>query len=198
MMIYKPQAHIFWFSWWEWWTICNLKFLVLSSIWLTKFNYGLLKLKNMICILLIGHFYVEVFIIVEEVNKLFSFSRHTSYIFWRSKLPRKRKNTTKGLQTTSCCSSGPRFNFALRLKMRSHHTKIQFYTVMKIFNHEKLKHTNVNKLFLSLFICEFLMLYYCNFNVEIAIWTYGITLRTINIDLFVQIYSRDYIYNIIS
>ena len=152
----------------------------------------------MIFILLIGHFYVEAFIIVEEVNKLFSFSRHTSYIFGRSKLSRKRKNNDRGLKTTLCCSLGPWFNFSLRLKMRLHHTTIQFYTVMKIFNLDKWKHTNVNKLFCLYLYVSFWFLYYCNFNVEIAIWTYGITLWTINIDLFVQIYSRDYIYNIIS
>ena len=81
---------------WEWWIVCNLKFLVLSLIWVTKFNYGLLKLKNMIFIMLIGHFYVEVFVIVEEVNKLFSFSRHISCIFGRYRVPWKRKNTVRG------------------------------------------------------------------------------------------------------
>ena len=93
----------------------------------------------MIFILLIGHFYVEVFVIVKEVNKLFSFSRLISCIFGRSRVPWKRKNTA-----TLCCSLGLRFNFALRLKMRLHHTKIQLYTVMKIFNHEKWMHTSIN------------------------------------------------------
>ena len=64
--------------------------------------------------------------------------------------------------------------------MRLYHTKIQLYTVMKIFNQEKWKHININKLFLYLFVCKFLVLYYCNFNVEIV---------TINLDLFVQIYK---------
>ena len=40
--------------------------------------------------------------------------------------------------------------------MRSHHTNIQLYTVMKISNHKKSKHTNINKLFLFLFVCNFL------------------------------------------
>ena len=120
----------------------------------------------MILILLSGHFHVVVFVIVKEVNKLFSFSRHISYTFGRSRVPWKRKNTTGGLKTTLCCS-----NFML------HHTKTQFSTVMKISNHEKWKHISINKLFLYLFVCKFLMLYYCNFNVEIAIWTYGITLN---------------------
>ena len=121
-----------------------------------------------------------VFVIVKEVNKLFSFSRHISCIFGRSRVPWKRKNTAKGLKTTLCCSLGPWFNFALRLKMILHHTKIQLYTVMKISNHEKWKHISINKLFLYLFVCKFFMLYYCVFNVKIV---------TINLDLFVQIYK---------
>ena len=52
--------------------------------------------------------------------------------------------------------------------MRLHHTMIQLYTVMKIFNQEKWKHISINKLFLYLFVCKFLVLYYCNFNVEIV------------------------------
>ena len=64
--------------------------------------------------------------------------------------------------------------------MRLHHTKIQLYTVMNISNHEKWKHISINKLFLYLFVCKFLMLYYCNFNVEFV---------TINLDLFAQIYK---------
>ena len=131
---------------------------------------------------------MEVFVIVKEVNKLFSFSRHISssfsshisYTFGRSKVPWKRKNTTRSLKITLCCSLGPWFNFALRLKMILHHTKIQLYTVMKISNHEKWKHISINKLFLYLFVCKFFMLYYCIFNVKIV---------TINLDLFVQIYK---------
>ena len=121
-----------------------------------------------------------VFVIVKEVNKLFSFSRHINYTFGRSRVPWKRKNTAGGLKTTLCCPLGPWFNFALRLKMRLHHTKIQLYTVMKIFNQENWKQISVNKLFLYLFVCKFLVLYYCNFNVGIV---------TINLDLFVQIYK---------
>ena len=121
-----------------------------------------------------------VFVIVKEVNKLFSFSRHISYTFGRSRVPWKRKNTARGFKTTLCCHLGPWFNFALRLKMRLYHTKIQLYTVMKIFNQEKWKHISINKLFLYLFVCKFLVSYYCNFNVEIF---------TINLDLFVQIYK---------
>ena len=64
--------------------------------------------------------------------------------------------------------------------MRLYHTKIQLYTIMNIFNQEKWKHININKLFLYLFVCKFLVSYYCNFNVEIV---------TINLDLFVQIYK---------
>ena len=45
------------------------------------FNSGLLKLKNMIMILLSGHFQREVFVIVKEVGKLFPFSRHISCTF---------------------------------------------------------------------------------------------------------------------
>ena len=45
------------------------------------FNYGLVKLKNMIIILLSGHFHREVFVIVKEVNNLFPFSRHISCTF---------------------------------------------------------------------------------------------------------------------
>ena len=45
------------------------------------FNSGLLKLKNMIIILLSGHFQREVFVIVKEVSKLFPFSRHISCTF---------------------------------------------------------------------------------------------------------------------
>ena len=89
--------------------------------------------------------------------------------FLEIRVPWKRKNTAGGLKTTLCCS-----NFML------HHTKIQLYTIMKISNHEKWKHISINKLFLYLFVCKFLMLYYCNFNVEIVI---------INLDLFVQIYN---------
>ena len=37
-----------------------------------------MKLKNMIIILLSGHFHREVFVIVKEVNKLFPFSGHIS------------------------------------------------------------------------------------------------------------------------
>ena len=46
------------------------------------FNNRLVKQKNMIIILLSGHFHREVFVIVvivKEVNKLFLFSRHISY-----------------------------------------------------------------------------------------------------------------------
>ena len=179
-MIFKQHAYIFWFSWWKLWTVCNLKFLVLSLFWLTKFNCGLVKLNNMIFILLSGHYHVEVFVIVKEVDKLFSFLRHISCTFGRSRVPWKRKNTDRGLKKTLCCSLIPSFNFALRLKMRLHHTNIQLYTVMKISNHEKWKHISINKLFLYLFVCKFLMLYYCNFNMEIV---------TINLDLFVQIYK---------
>jgi len=121
-----------------------------------------------------------VFVIVKEVNKLFSFSRHISYTFGRSRVPWKRKNTAKTLKTTLCCLLGPWFNFALRLKMILYYTKIQLYTIIKIFNQEKWKHISINKLFLYLFVCKFLVLYYCNFNVEIV---------TINLDLFVQIYK---------
>ena len=121
-----------------------------------------------------------VFVIVKEVNKLFSFSRHISSTFGRSRVPWKRKNTAKGLKTTLYCSLWPWFNFALRLKMRLHHTKIQLYTIMKISNHEKWKPISINRLFLYLFVCKFLVLYFCNFNVEIV---------TINLDLFVQIYQ---------
>ena len=64
--------------------------------------------------------------------------------------------------------------------MRLHHTKIQLCTAMKIFNQEKWKHISINKLFLYIFVCKFLVLYYCNFNMEIV---------TINFDLFVQIYK---------
>ena len=128
-----------------------------------------MKLNNMILILLSGHFHVVVFVIVKEVYKLFSFSRHISCTFGRSRVPWKRKNTAGGLKTTLCCS-----NFML------HHTKIQLYTIMKISSHEKWKHISIKKLFLYLFVCKFLMLYYCNFNVEIVI---------INLDLFVQIYN---------
>ena len=46
------------------------------------FNYELVKLKNMIIILLNGHFHREVFVIVKEVSKLFPFSRHISCTFW--------------------------------------------------------------------------------------------------------------------
>ena len=134
----------------------------------------------MIFILLSGHYHVEVFVIVKEVDKLFSFLRHISCTFGRSRVPWKRKNTDRGLKKTLCCSLIPSFNFALRLKMRLHHTNIQLYTVMKISNHEKWKHISINKLFLYLFVCKFLMLYYCNFNMEIV---------TINLDLFVQIYK---------
>ena len=42
-----------------------------------------MKLNNMILILLSGHFHVVVFVIVKEVYKLFSFSRHISCTFWR-------------------------------------------------------------------------------------------------------------------
>ena len=136
MMIFKPHAHIFWFSWWKRWTVCNLKSLVLSLMWVTKFNGGLVKPNNMILILLSGHFQVVVFVIVKEVYKLFSFSRHIICTFGRSRAPWKRKNTTRGLKTTLCCS-----NFML------HHTKIQLYTVMKISSHEKWKHISINKLF---------------------------------------------------
>ena len=121
-----------------------------------------------------------VFVIVKEVNKLFSFSRHINYTFGRSRVPWKRKNTARGLKTTLCCPLGPWFNFSLRLKMILHHTKIQLYTVMNIFNQVKWKHISINKLFLYLFVCKFLVLYYCNFNVEIV---------TTNLDLFVQIYK---------
>ena len=51
------------------------------------FNSGFVKLKNMIIILLSGHFHKEVFVIVKEVNKLFSFSRHISRTFGRSRVP---------------------------------------------------------------------------------------------------------------
>ena len=44
-------------------------------------NYELVKLKNMIIILLSGHFHREVFVIVKEVSKLFPFSRHISCTF---------------------------------------------------------------------------------------------------------------------
>ena len=64
--------------------------------------------------------------------------------------------------------------------MRLHHTMIQLYTVMMISNHEKWKYISINKLYLYLFVCKFLILYYCDFNVEIV---------TINLDLFVQIYK---------
>ena len=165
-------------AWWKWWTVCNLKSLVLSLMWVTKFNCGLVKLNNMIRILLSGHFNVVVFVIVKEVNKLFSFSRHISFTFGRSRVAWKRKNIAKGLKTTLCFSLGPWFSFPLRLKMRLHHTKIQLYTVMKIYNHEKWKHISINKLFLYLSVCKFLVLYYCDFNVEIV---------TVNLDLFVQI-----------
>ena len=37
--------------------VYNLNFLVLSLMWLTKFSYGLVKLKNIIIILLSGHFH---------------------------------------------------------------------------------------------------------------------------------------------
>ena len=167
MMIFKPHAHIFWFSWWKWWIVCNLKSLVLSLMWVTKFNCWLVKLNNMILILLSGHFHGVVFVIVKEANKLFSFSRHISCTFGRSRVPWKRKNTVRGLKTTLCCSLGPWFNFALNVKMRLHHTKIQLYTVMKISKHERWKHISINKLFLYLFVCKFLILYYCDFNVEI-------------------------------
>ena len=120
----------------------------------------------------------------------------------------KERTLLGAYKTTLSRSLGPWFSFALRLIMRLHHTKILLYTVVKISNHEKWKYTSINKLFLYLFVCEFLMLYYCNFNVEIAIWTYGIILMlykhwficsiTINLDLFVQIYYGDNIYNIIS
>ena len=63
--------------------------------------------------------------------------------------------------------------------MRLHHTKIQLYTVMKTSNHKKWKHISIN-IFLYLFVCKFLMLYYCDFNVEIVI---------VNLDLFVHIYK---------
>ena len=114
-----------------------------------KFNGGLVKLNNIILILLSGHFHVVVFVIVKKVYKLFSFSRHISCTFGRSRVPWKRKNTAGGLKTTLCCS-----NFML------HHTKIQLYTVMKISSHEKWKHISINKLFLYLFVCNFLMLYF--------------------------------------
>ena len=45
------------------------------------FNYELVKLKNMIIILLSGHFHREVLVIVKEVSKLFPFSRHISCTF---------------------------------------------------------------------------------------------------------------------
>ena len=45
------------------------------------FNSGFVKLKNMIIILLSGHFHWEVFVIVKEVTKLFPFSRHVSCTF---------------------------------------------------------------------------------------------------------------------
>ena len=135
----------------------------------------------MILILLSGHFHVVVFVIVKKVNKLlFFFSRHISCNFGRSRVPWKRKNIARGLKTTLCCSLEPWFNFALRLKMRLHLTKIQLYTVMMISNHEKWKYISINKLYLYLFVCKFLILYYCDFNVEIV---------TINLDLFVQIYK---------
>ena len=51
---------------------------------------------------------------------------------------------------------------------------------MKISSHEKWEHISITKLFLYLFVCKFLILYYCNFNAEIVI---------INLDLFVQIYN---------
>ena len=143
MMIYKIHAHIFWFSWWEWWIVCNLKFLVLSLIWVTKFNCGLLKLKNMIFILLIGHFCLEVFVIVEEVNKLFAFSRHISYIFGRSKVPWKRKNTARGWKQLYVALWDHDL-ICFEVKIEINQTKLQFYTVMKIFNHEKWKHTSIN------------------------------------------------------
>jgi len=57
-----------------------------------------MKLKNMIFILLSEHFHVEAFIIVNEVNKLFSFPSHINCTFGRSRVPRKRKNTVRGLQ----------------------------------------------------------------------------------------------------
>ena len=133
---------------------------MLSLIWVTKFSCGLVKLKNKTFILLSGHFYLVVFVIVKEINKLFSFSMHISCTFGRSRVPWKRKNTAKGLKTTLSCTKGPWFNFVLRLKMRLHHTKIQLYTVMKISNHEKWKHISINKLFLYLFVCNFLMLYF--------------------------------------
>ena len=137
-------------------------------MWVTKFNCWLVKLNNMILILLSGHFHGVVFVIVKEANKLFSFSRHISCTFGRSRVPWKRKNTVRGLKTTLCCSLGPWFNFALNVKMRLHRTKIQLYTVMKISNHERWKHISINKLFLYLFVCKFLILYYCDFNVEIV------------------------------
>ena len=40
---------------------------------------------------------------------------------------------------------------------------------------EAYKHKQFFFFFLYLFVCEFLLLYYCNFNVKIVIWTYGIT-----------------------
>ena len=145
-------------------------------------------------ILLSGHFHVEVFVIVKEVNKLFSFSRHISCTFGKSREPWKTKNTARGLKTTICSSLGSWFNFALRLKMRLHYTKIEPYIVLEISKHKKWKHRSINKLFLYLFVCEFLMLYDCKFNVEIVIWSckhWFICSITINLNLFVQIYSGD-------
>ena len=55
------------------------------------------------------------------------------------------------------------------LCMMRNNKMIQLYIEMKISIHDKCKHTSKNKLFLYLFVCKFLLLYYCNLNVEFVI-----------------------------
>ena len=75
--------------------------------------------------------------------------------------------------------------------------EIQPYTVVKISIHEKWKHTSINKLFLYLFVCEFLLLYYCNFNEEIVLLTYEITIKLLLTLIYLFIYTLGITYIIL-